>query len=233
MPATLDVTCTKCGKLMKVPTEFEGKKIRCKGCQQVLTVAAPAGKPKAAAAKAAAPAKKADDGAKPPPPPPPKPKRPFDDDEDENDNPVGVIKEEDVARCPHCAKELDPPDAVVCTNCGFNNKTRVKANTKKTIAPEANDWVNHLGPPVIASVIVIGLIVTDILVLLNMKDWVAGSFLELEDKDPVTGATRYIIKPGAFIAMIWAISLIIILPAARFAFRRFAYDFKPEERVKK
>lgn len=232
MSATLDVTCTKCGKVMKVPAEYEGKKIRCKGCQQILVVSAPkAGK---STAKAAAAPTKAESGSKPAPPAPAAPKSPFlDDDDDDNPNPMGVIKEEDVARCPHCAKELDPPDAVVCTNCGFNNKTREKFNTKKTIAPEANDWINHLGPGIIALVIAVGLIVMDILVLLNMKDWIAGSFLELEDKDPVTGATRYIIKPGAFIAMIWAFSIVVIIPAGRFAFRRLVLDYKPEEKVKK
>jgi hypothetical protein len=220
---------------MRVPSDLEGKKIRCKGCEQILVVsAARAAKP---AAKPAAKAAKAADGAKPSPPPPAeKPKSPFldeDDDDEMNPNPMGVIKEDDVARCPHCAKELDPPDAIVCTNCGFNNKTREKFNTRKTIAPEANDWINHLGPGIIALVIAVGLIVTDILVLVNMKDWIAGSALELEDKDPVTGATRYIIKPGAFIAMIWAFSIVVIIPAGRFAFRRLALDYKPEEKVKK
>ena len=237
MPATLDITCTKCGKAMKVPAEFEGKKIRCKECQQILLVSAAKPAKAAKATKAAAKPAQAESGTKPSPPPPSAPKSRFHEEDEEEDekNPkaMGVIKEEDIARCPHCAKELDPPDAVVCISCGFNNKTREKFNTKKTIKPEANDWMNHLGPGIIALVIAVGLIVMDILVLLNMKDWIAGSFLELEDKDPVTGATRYIIKPGAFIAMIWAFSVIVIIPAGRFAFRRLALDYKPEERVKK
>ncbi len=228
MPATLDLSCTKCGKVMKVPTELEGKKIRCKGCQQIIVVSAsakPAKAAKPAATKAAAP---------PPPPPVEKPKSPFlDDDDDDNPNPMGVIKEEDIARCPHCAQVLDPPEAEVCLHCGFNNKTRVKAETKKTIAPEAADWASHLGPGIIALVLAITLIVVDIVVLLNMKEWMAGSALELEDKDPVTGATRYIIKPGAFIAMVWAFSIVAIIPSLRFAYRRLAVDYKPEEKIKK
>jgi hypothetical protein len=223
MPVTLDITCSKCGKVMKVPDEFVGKKIRCKGCQEVLTVSAPK------AAKVA----KTNDGAKPPPELA-KPKTPFLDEEEDERNPkaMNVIHESDIARCPHCAKELDPPDATVCTNCGFNNKTRVKFNTKKTIAPEANDWITHLGPGIVALVIAIGLIVADIVVLLNMKEWIAGSALELEDKDKVTGATQYIIKPGAFIAMIWAFSIIVIIPALRFAYRRLAVEYKPQEKIK-
>jgi len=230
MPAMLDITCTKCGKVMKVPAEFEGKKIRCKDCQQILTVSA------AKPAKSPAKAVKKDDGTRPPPPPP-KPSSPFQKEEEEEDekNPkaMGVVHEDDIARCPHCAQELDPQDAIICTNCGFNNKTRVKANLKKTYAPEASDWLSHLGPGIVALVIVVGLIVLDILVLINMKEWIAGSALELEDKDPVTGATRYIIKPGAFIAMIWAFTVIVIIPASRFAFRRLALEYKPEEKVKK
>lgn|SRR5262245_31566054 len=219
MPATLDISCPKCGKALKVPTQLEGKKIRCKECQQVFQVSAG----KAAAAT---------------PPAPEKPKNPFlDDDEDlapgQAPKPMGVVQESDVARCPHCAKELDPPDAVVCVNCGFNNVTRVKANIKKVVAPEATDWINHLGPAIIALILAIGLIVVDIICIVNMSDWMAGSALEMEEKNPVTGKTQYYVMPGAFTAMIIAASVVVIIPAARFAIRRLAFDYKPEEKVKK
>ena len=112
MSATLDVSCPNCSKALKVPAEHVGKRVKCKGCAEIFTITAPA---KAAKAPAKAPAGKA---APPPPPPEEKPKSPFlDEDEDEvpgqAPKPMGVVHEEDVARCPHCAAELDPPTAVV------------------------------------------------------------------------------------------------------------------------
>lgn len=240
MPATLDVSCPKCGKALKVPAEFEGKKIKCKDCQTVFAVSAGAA-PKAArpAAKPAAKAAPVKAAAAPPPPAPEKPKSRFqDDDDDEGGDPLrpkamGVVVEEDVARCPHCAKEMDPPDAVVCVHCGFNNLTRNKAESKKVWAPEAADWISHLGPGVIAVLIIIGLVVVDVVCLLNMSDWVAGSALEKDDKDPVTGNVQYYVKPGAFTAMIIAVSVVVIIPAFRFGWRRLVVENRPEEKVKK
>ena len=34
----------------------------------------------------------------------------FDPEDDNDETPFGVIKEGEVARCPHCAYELDPPE---------------------------------------------------------------------------------------------------------------------------
>lgn len=226
MPATLDVSCPNCGKGFKVPSEFEGKRVKCKGCQEVFAVKAPgrgAGKP---------PAK-----APPPPPAPPKPeetKSPFADDDDDQGtpNPLGVIKEDDIPRCPHCAKELDPPDALICIHCGFNNRTRVKAESKKVVAAGASDYMSHLAPGIVALLIVIGLVVLDIVCLSNMRGWMEGSIFEMDDKD-LSGQKKMLVKPGAFVTMIIAVSLVIILPAAKFAFRRLVLENKPEEKVKK
>jgi hypothetical protein len=239
MPATLDVSCPECGKQLKVPAELEGKKVKCKGCESVFVIKAPkAAKPPAKPAKPAAkPAAKSP----PPPPPPPPEKSPFKDDEDEDDDlapgvapkPMGVVREEDVPRCPHCAKELDPPDAVICKNCGYNNMTRVKNEMKKVIASDATDWASHLGPGIIALLLVIGFIVLDIVCWVNMKSWMEGSPLEKDGTNAVTGAVEYYVKPGAFIAFIIAASLIVIVPGSRFAFRRLVMNAKPLEKVKK
>lgn len=235
MPATLDVSCPECEKSLKVPAELEGKKIKCKGCGAVFPITAP---------KKAKPAAKP--AAKSPPPPPPKPpepekpKSPFLEEDDEENLPAGVapkpmevIREEDAPRCPHCAKELDPPDAAVCKNCGFNNKTRVKHETKKVIESDASDWASHLAPGIIAAVLVITMIVVDIVCWVNMKGWMEGGALQKEEKNPVTGDVEYYIKPGAFIAFIIFASLFIIIPGGRFAFRRLVLNVKPEEKVKK
>jgi len=39
------------------------------------------------------------------------------------------------------------------------------------------------------------------------------------------------VKPGAFSTMITALSIVVILPAARFAIRRLIYENKPEEKA--
>lgn len=230
MADTLDVSCPSCGKGLKVPAALAGKKVKCKGCDT--TFAVPAPKPAKAPAAAAKPA------APPPPPPAPEKKSPFaDDDEDEYDEQgrlkgMGVVKESDAPRCPHCTKELDPPDAVVCIHCGFNNQTRIKSETKRVIAADSTDWISHLAPGIICLLIVIGLVVGDVVCLLNMDDWLKGSFLEMDEKD-ILGNKKMFVKPGAFTAMIIAISIVPIIPLTRFAFRRLVLNYKPEEKVKK
>src|SRR5262245_2277416 len=114
MPATLDVSCPNCGKALKVPAEFEGKKIKCKDCETVFPVKAAARPAKAvpAAKPVAKPAAKPAKAAAPPPAAPAapeKPKSPFLDEEEEDvgpgkaPKPMGVVQESDTPRCPHCA----------------------------------------------------------------------------------------------------------------------------------
>lgn len=244
MPDTLAVKCPKCGKALQVPAQLAGKKIKCKECDTAFAVPAPGAKPAAKpAAKGvgAALAAGAKAGAKPAPPPPPpepeKPKGPFLDDEDELDEhgklkAMEVVKESDAPRCPHCTVELDPPDAKVCVHCGFNNVTRIKSETKKVIAADATDWISHLAPGVICLILVVGLIVLDVVCYLKMADWLEGSFLEMDEKD-ILGKKKMYVKPGAFVAMIIGFSLVALLPLGRFAFRRLALNYKPEEKVKK
>jgi hypothetical protein len=223
MPATLDVSCPNCGKALKIPAELEGKRVKCRDCQEAFQVKAPgakAGKPPTAP--------------KPDPAPPPatnKPKSRFED-EDEDAEAPGLVHEEDVPRCPHCAQELDPPDAAVCTNCGFNNRTRVKAETKKVWAPTVMDWINHLGPGIIAVLLIAGAITLDVLCIMNMRDWMTGGLLDSDEKGP-DGRTKFYIPPGAFSVWITIMSLAIIVPCVKFAYRRLIVNFRPEEQVKK
>jgi hypothetical protein len=220
MSSPVDMKCPGCEKVLRVPPAVFGKKIKCKHCAHAFVVPDPAAK------AARAPAKPA---ASPPPPPPPA-KSPFLDD-DEGPAKIEVIQEEDTARCPHCAKELDPPDAAVCIHCGFNNITRKKAETKKVWAPTLEDWVKHLWPGVTALSIVIGWIVFDIISLVRMREWLEGSFLEMDEVD-AAGQKRYFVAPGFFIAVIWMASLVISVPAAKFAYRRLVKEYRPPEKVK-
>lgn len=227
MSSPVLIECPNCDKSLKVPPSVFGKKIKCKHCEHAFVVKDPDAP--ARPTKAAKPAPKP---ASPPPPPPPAKKNPFEDDDDDGRQ-IEVISEGDeVPRCPHCAKELDPPDAIVCVNCGFNNVTRAKADTKKVWAPTATDWMSHLLPGIVALAICIGLIVLDVISFIRMREWLEGSFLEMEDKD-AAGRKRYFVAPGFFITVIFMISLVIFVPAIKFTYKRLINEFKPPEKVKK
>ena len=44
----------------------------------------------------------------------------HDTEEDDAQNPYGVTETNLDPRCPHCAYELDPPDARICLHCGYD-----------------------------------------------------------------------------------------------------------------
>lgn len=235
----VEVACPSCEKGLKVPEAVFGKKIKCKHCGHAFVVEDPARPAKAK--KAAAPSKpgggakpKKEEPKKDAPKPAAAPYKFEDDDDDANPNPMGVITEEDVARCPFCAQELDPPDAKVCLHCGFNNLTRTQAETKKVWAPDSNDYLNHLAPGVGALALCIVLIALDVVILLNMRDWLTGSFLETDQPDPMDPSRKsFLVRPGAFITLIWAATVMPIIGAARFAIMRLAVHNQPAEKVKK
>jgi len=238
MASPVQMECPNCEAALKVPPAVFGKKIKCKHCGHAFVVQDPDDEPRKPA-KPQKPAKPTKSEAKPakpaspPPPPTPAPakKSEFADDEDEGPSNIEVIHESDTARCPHCAKELDPPDAVVCVHCGFNNVTRAKAETKKVWAPTAEDWIMHLLPGIVALLICIGLIVFNIISLVRMREWLEGTFLEMDDKD-AAGRKKFYIAPGAFIFFFIVISLPIFVPAVKFAFRRLVKEYMPSEKVK-
>jgi len=247
MATVVDVPCPHCEQNLKVPPTVFGKKVRCKHCELQFVVEDPATKapkpskptkiakaaPKPAATKAAAkPATK--EAAKPaasPPPPPPKEKSPFLDD-DEDKVKVELIEEEDVPRCPHCAFELDPPDAKVCLNCGFNNLTRERVETKRVEAATSEDWFMHLFPAIFAVILSLVLIGLNIWFIANVREWMIGSIVD-KDEPGGDGKPTFYVHPAAFMTTILVISLRIIVPCLRFAFRRLVWNYRPEERVKK
>lgn len=243
MASVAEIPCPNCEKTLKVPDTVFGKKIKCKYCGHPFVVDDPDAdeKPKKAAVKPSKPGGATAKPKKEEPEPVPKPDAgpvPYkfeDDDEDAmgaKPNPLGVISEADVPRCPFCAVELDPPDAKVCLACGFNNLTRVRAETKKVWAPDSNDWINHLGPGVGALVICIALIVLDIVVMLNMREWLTGTFLEKEQLG-ADGQKAFFVRPSAFVTLIWAATVMPIIGTGRFAIKRLFIDNKPSEKLKK
>lgn len=257
MAAQLEITCPNCRKQFKVPAEFVGKLIRCKDCQTAFEVSAnPSGGParpaaaKPAAAKPAAPA--AAKPAKPAAPvaakpaeakpadapipfkedPPPAPKKAADDD-DEDANPYGVIKESDVPRCPFCAKELDPPDTKICLNCGYDLLQRRRHESKKVYETTKGDYTMHLLPGILCAIAAVVILVVAILASVNMRGWMTGSFLDSDEKNPITGQTIFYVGPLCFNIWIWVISIWLIFLTGRFAVRRLILNWKPAEVIKK
>ena len=230
--AVLDISCPNCRKKMKVPDTAAGKKIRCKECEHVFAVPAPAratpAKPKPKPAKAA-----------PPPPDAPiqfldEPAPPeVDDDNDNDDTPFGVVKEGEVARCPHCAYELDPPDTRVCLNCGYDMVQRRRHESKKVIEHTTADYALHWMPAIIWLIVIIALIVVTVICFLNMRIWLTGSFLDKEEKNATTFEPEFYVGPGCFTMVVTLITLFVLLFGGRFAYKRLVLNWRPVEVEKK
>jgi hypothetical protein len=127
--------------------------------------------------------------------------------------------------------ELDPPDAKVCVHCGFNNVTRVRAESKKVWEPDINDWFTHLGPGILALIVVIAIVVIVIICSLNMRSWMIDSIFMKDDLGP-DGEKAFLVKPGAFITFVIFALVMPFLKCGRFAIKRLLIEYKPTERVK-
>ena len=134
----LRFTCNQCGQKMKVPPEYAGKKVRCKGCQQTLRVPAARQEPVAAASGvglSAAGRSASDD---------------FLSSSSSSSGidlaelaameakaPVGVVQHDPNAYpqgkqpCPSCGAPCSE-EAKLCVQCGFQFDAGKKLRTKKT-----------------------------------------------------------------------------------------------------
>lgn len=234
MAATLAITCPNCRNQLKVPAEFVGKLIKCKNCQTPFEVMDPnapkpakAAKPVAAKPPAAKSAKPAEDVlafAEEP-----KPTQPDDD----NPNPYGVVKESDAPRCPFCAMELDPPDTRICMHCGYNLLERKRHESRKVYESTTGDYILHWLPAIALLLFVIILITVNTICWLNMYSWLSGSFLERDDKNPITLEREYYVKPWCFSLWISIFSAFAIFYSVRFIIRRMIFNWRPPEVVKR
>jgi hypothetical protein len=154
MAATIEVSCPKCKKALNLPAELKGKKIRCKECGTIFPVGTSAPAPAAKAAGKPAseednepasygfveepkPETKAKADARIKSAAPPPKQGVFG-----AANPYGVTESDLTARCPHCAKEMDSEDAIICLHCGYNTRTREKPQVKVVfeITPMDRFW---------------------------------------------------------------------------------------------
>jgi len=137
MATNLIVSCPDCKKQYKAPPGAEGKKIRCKACGQTFRVEA-----SPAATKAASKAGL--------------PKSALSPSVDQIDlTPYQVTDQDMTARCPHCAKEMDSEDAVICIHCGYDVRVRQQLKTKRIIELDAADRFRWLLPGLISIAVVL------------------------------------------------------------------------------
>jgi DNA-directed RNA polymerase subunit RPC12/RpoP len=205
--ATIAITCPKCEKQIKAPAELAGKKIRCKECQHVFVVTAPAAqKPaKGAKTKEAAPAKAA-----------------ATQEDEEDKKSYGVTDTSLMPLCPYCAKELESEDQVICLNCGYNRQTRERVQMKKTYETTGGDTFTWLLPGIICAVFALGMIG------LIVVFWVVFPDIESDNKEEwwvfVVG------KPGRILGSVLVATIGFFL--GKFAVKRLILNPTAPEREK-
>lgn len=130
----------------------------------------------------------------------------------------GVTATETAPRCPHCAKPMDPPDALICLHCGYNTKARSRAPRKVVVETTGGDYFMWLLPGFLAVLAIGVLIGIDIYVYNYAEDWVGKE-----------GALAEYLGTGPFV--LWTIvpSLFMIFFAGKFAIQRLILHPKPPE----
>jgi hypothetical protein len=212
MAATIETACPACQKTIKAPADLQGKKIRCKGCGHIFMIPSNSPKPAPAAKPGAKPAAGA-----------PKPAanpygKPTFSEEDDNPDPYGMTYESLAPRCPHCALELDPPDATICLNCGYNTRTRNRHESKKTFEITAGDYFLWWLPALGCLLGIAALIGFDVYYLFYLE----------KDVDP----DSFLLWKGIKFWVV-AISVAAMWPQARYAFKRLILNTHPPEQEKK
>jgi hypothetical protein len=182
MPAVINISCPECGKQIRAPASVLGKKIRCKGCDEVFVAREDVDEVdevEDVEEVEEAPRKKKP-AAKKPEPKKPEPKKPEPKKAsgDEDANPYGVTIEDDSNRCPHCAAAMLSEDAIICVECGYNTQTREKGETKKTIEPTGMEVFLWLLPGILHTILSICIIVWFVIHWGFLYDWLGGEKAE-------------------------------------------------------
>lgn len=247
MATTILITCPSCKKQLKVPSAIQGKKVRCKECGAAIRVGTSAAEKDGAAAPAKAASKPAvpaaaDDGenqygfmsdsqaeatavAKPAEEkkkPETKPPKRIGDPDDEN--PYGITEMDLTARCPHCAKEMESEDAIICLHCGYNTQLRTNVSSKRVFETTFWDWCKWLAPGVLCVIMILGLIGFDYFFVIGLKEawW-----------DPMDSSMEHTSFSQGIRLWVVASTVWVMWRAAKFAFRRLVLNPRPPEIEKK
>lgn len=210
MAEKVPISCPECQKQFEAPVDIVGRKIRCKSCGKIFVAKKTANipsKPKKAEEK------KAPEGIIPI----------KDDDDDEGDGKPYEVTSLDLApRCPECANELESEDDVVCLHCGFNLKTRTRAQTRRVRDVTGGQIFLWLLPGILSAIaffICLGLLISMIV------SWVMWF------RDPETEKQDQIWKNFVHCgALWWGIGCIFLgYKSLRFAIKRLILNYLPPE----
>jgi predicted Zn finger-like uncharacterized protein len=244
MATTISISCPECDKRIKVSSELEGKKIRCKECGETFRVKVPADKVGPATTKGKdKPGSKpgpAKEKVKPKEPPPPKSVR----DDDEESNPYDVTHLDTAPRCPHCANEMESPEAIICLYCGYNTITRHSVGMRKTIETTGGEQFLWLLPGIGAALGIFAIIGAFCYYWFQMPSDAIDKWDTIMAKPEVDGSrikackqedmpfSGYLFHP---MIAIWLLVFALwgIYKSARFAIKRLAYDNVAPEKLKR
>ncbi len=210
---------------MVVPDAVRGKKVRCKKCGGVVPVPATGGvdtrvQTEKAQAKAAA----------------------GGHEEEDAKNPYGVTETSLAPRCPHCAYELDPPDARICLHCGYDMVKRQRRPSVKTYERTAGDWFFWLLPGIACLlafflIIAFGIYYHYILPSQMFARWdtnweaAGGDRFKAVDKTSDESLWVYLFHPGIEV-WLYVFSLALMWKCIKFAYKRLVLNYMPPEKVK-
>lgn len=213
MASTITITCPECEKLLKVPSQAEGKKVRCSACDATFIARsddededdsgrgrpAPAKPPKTGKAKPAAKSKKADDD-------------PFSVDTTS----FGMVEEYIGRRCPECANAIGEEDRI-CLTCGYDTLTRSRARTRKVQHVTGFDITLWLMPGILCALLSLAILGGLAYMWISVD---RGTFGDVwYDFLGSLGMKVYTSVMGLF----------IVYKAGRFAIRRLIFHPKPPE----
>ncbi len=234
------ISCPECEKQIKVNSDLIGKKLRCKSCQTVFPVQSPEipekeKKNSKAPVKAEKNAKQESGEKSANPPESANPanlsdspqariRAELEEEDAQGSNPYGLSNEynDTSARCPRCAAEMPNDKAVICMECGYNTRTRLKHETMVTNEQTSSDIFLWRLPAIIAILASIALIAVSILAWLKMAPSIDKAIAEDEDLK--------VIPPGSCFAL-WVnvICLTITYFLSRFSYRRLVLNSRPAE----
>lgn len=218
--AAVVVGCPFCDKQFRILAKNLGAKMKCKGCNQIFVaedfsdtpVPVPVSKNPKASSKGP-----------PQPKSPEKPEKkpaPQDDDEEEGGK-YEVTIEQEVPRCPNCAKELKSENQVICINCGFNNRTRALNRVKRVQHKGFMDYLKWHLYPIFCTIVVIITIV--LLILYYVKYWQWAYDNRQED------TIAWLLANQVAQIYIWVAALAIFWRCGKPAVTRFIFHPHPPE----
>lgn len=205
----IKITCPECKKVIAVPPDLLGKKVRCKGCSKVFEAQKPT-PTKEATKPAEADKKKPQPG----------------DDPDDDGKAYGMHDMILAARCPNCAKELASEDAVLCIFCGYNNLTRQIATTRKTYDITGSDIFLWNLPGIIGFIICLILLTFNLIYMIKIDDWCSP------EEGKTDGPWYGFLAHGSIKLWLIIISGSILFTVGKFSFIRLVYENRPKEEEK-